>query len=77
MNRAYSPLHVKPKGFVLPLIWWKSRESQFPNISFVIQQILWIHGSQIETKKIFNMVGMLTSLQHLSYKLTIWTSLYS
>jgi hypothetical protein len=29
-------LHVKPKDFVLPLIWWKSHETQFPNVSFVV-----------------------------------------
>lgn len=36
-------LHVKLKDFKLPLIWWKSHESQFSNI-FVVQQILGIHS---------------------------------
>ncbi len=29
-------LHVKPEDFVLPLTWWKSHETQFPNVSFVV-----------------------------------------
>jgi hypothetical protein len=29
-------LHVKPKYLVLPLIWWKSHEAKFPNVSFLV-----------------------------------------
>jgi hypothetical protein len=28
--------HVKQKDYVVPLIWWKSHESWFPNVSFVV-----------------------------------------
>jgi hypothetical protein len=32
----FCQLHVKPKDFVLPLIWWKSHEARVPNVSFVV-----------------------------------------
>jgi hypothetical protein len=57
-------LHVKLEHYLLLLTWWKSHELQFPNISFVARKILKILGSQIETKRIFNIVGVLTSLCH-------------
>jgi hypothetical protein len=28
--------HVKLKDFILPLIWWKSHDEQFPNVSFMV-----------------------------------------
>ncbi len=28
--------HVKLKDDVLPLTWWKSHETRFPNVSFVV-----------------------------------------
>jgi len=55
-------LHVKPKDFILLLIWWKSHEAPFPNASFMVRQILRIPRSLIEIKRIFSIVGMLTSL---------------
>ncbi len=38
-------LHVKLKDYVSPLTWWKSHEAWFPNVSFVVQQILGIPRS--------------------------------
>ncbi len=38
-------LHVKLEDSMLPLTWWKIHETQFPNVSFVAQQILGILGS--------------------------------
>jgi hypothetical protein len=38
-------LHVKQKDDVLPLTWWKSHETWFPNVFFVVWQILGIPGS--------------------------------
>jgi hypothetical protein len=38
-------LHVKPEDFMMPQTWWKIHEAWFSNVSFVVQQILGIHGS--------------------------------
>ncbi len=46
-----------------PLQWWEKHESMFPIIGFCAKQIFKIVGFQIETKKIFSLVGILTSLQ--------------
>jgi hypothetical protein len=54
---------MKPKDVVLSLNWWKIHEAWFPNIFFAAWYVFGIHGSQIEIEKIFNVVGMLTSLQ--------------
>jgi hypothetical protein len=35
-----------------PLPWWKAHESQFSYVVFVVQQILWIVGSQIEAERV-------------------------
>ncbi len=40
-------LHVKLKDSILPLTWWKIHDTQFSNVSIVVQQILGILGSQI------------------------------
>lgn len=56
-------LHVKLEDSMLPLTWWKIHETQFPNVSFVAQQILGILGSSIETERTFSIVGVLFSLQ--------------
>jgi hypothetical protein len=55
-------LHLKPKECALPLIWWQLHETRFPNVSFVAQQIFGILESQIETKQIFIVARVLTSL---------------
>jgi hypothetical protein len=43
--------HAKLKYSILPLTWWKSYETQFPNVSFIVQQILRIPRSQIEIER--------------------------
>ncbi len=43
--------HAKLEYFILPLTWWKSHETQFPNVSFMIQQNLKIPRSQIEIER--------------------------
>jgi hypothetical protein len=43
-----------------PLAWWKLYKVQFPNIGFVIQQILGIIGSPIELERTFNIVSICT-----------------
>ncbi len=52
--------HVHLKECNLLLTQWKAHEAQFPNVTC---QVLGISKSQIETKCIFNMNGILTSLQ--------------
>jgi len=41
-----------------PLTWWRIHETQFPNVSFLVKQILGILGSQIEIERVFNLVGV-------------------
>jgi hypothetical protein len=43
-----------------PLVWWKTHESQFPNVGFLARQIFGILGSQIE--RMFSIVRVSTSL---------------
>jgi hypothetical protein len=56
-------LHVKNVDPIDPLMWWATNESRFPNMGFLAQQILGIPCSQIETKRIFSIVGVFISLQ--------------
>jgi hypothetical protein len=44
------------------LVWWKTHESQFPNVGLWARQVLGILRSQIEFEHIFSIVGVLTSL---------------
>jgi hypothetical protein len=46
-----------------PLAWWQIHETQFPYVSFLIKQILGIPRSQIETKCVFTLVGVPTTLK--------------
>jgi hypothetical protein len=36
--------------FKCPFQWWAKHETMFPSVGFLAHQILWIIGSQIETK---------------------------
>jgi hypothetical protein len=47
-----------------PLTWWRMHEGQFPNVGFLAKQILGMLSSQIETKWVFNLGGVLTALTH-------------
>jgi hypothetical protein len=44
--------------------WWQIHETQFPNVNFLAKQILQILGSQIKTKRVFNLVSGLITLRH-------------
>ncbi len=46
-----------------PLQWWEKHEFKFCAVGFLAKQILGVIGSQIETKHIFPLVGILTSLR--------------
>jgi hypothetical protein len=56
-------LSVSLATCVDPLIWWRIHETQFPNVSFLVKQILGIPRSHIETKHVFNLVGVLIALR--------------
>ncbi len=45
-----------------PFIWWHKYKGQFLDVTFLAKQILGILRSQIEIKKVFNLVGVLTTL---------------
>ncbi len=49
-----------------PLQWWEIHEFKFLEVGFVAKQILKIKNSQIETKCIFPLVGILTSFRRYS-----------
>jgi hypothetical protein len=53
---------VDVKEIKCPFQWWEKHETMFPTIQFLICQILGIVGSQIETKRIFSLVGILINL---------------
>jgi hypothetical protein len=46
-----------------PLVWWQTHEAQFPNVNFLAKQIFGILGSQIEIKRVFNLVKVLIALR--------------
>ncbi len=52
-----------------PLAWWQIHETQFPNVSLFVKQILGILGSQIEIEHVFNLARVLTNLKH--YRLQV------
>jgi hypothetical protein len=41
--------------------WWEKYENMFPPIGLYVRQILGIFRSQIEMKRIYSLVGILTS----------------
>jgi hypothetical protein len=46
------------------LLWWSKHEGQFPTIAYLARAILGIPYSQIETKRVFFIAGILTCLHH-------------
>ncbi len=46
-----------------PLAWWKAHEVQFSYVEFVAWQILGIVASQIEAKRVLNIVSICINLQ--------------
>jgi hypothetical protein len=56
-------LAILPPIRVDSFAWWKTHEGQFPNVSFLAKQVFGILKSQIETKKMFNLVGVLITLK--------------
>jgi uncharacterized Tic20 family protein len=42
-----------------PLAWWRTHESELPNVGFLPKQILEILRFQIETKQMVSLVGVL------------------
>ncbi len=54
---------IPPSMCANPLIWWKTHESQFSNVGFFIKQVFGILSFQIETKGMFNLASVLTTLK--------------
>jgi hypothetical protein len=54
---------VNVKNIKCPLQLWEKHESMFPIVGFSTKKILRIVGSQIETKRIFSLGGILTRLR--------------
>jgi hypothetical protein len=65
----FKNLFITPVTCVDPLAWWRINETQFPNVNFLTKQILGIPRSQIETKHVFSLVGVLIALKH--YRLQV------
>ncbi len=45
------------------LAWWRALESYLSYVEFVVHKILGIVGSQIEAKRVFNIVGIYMNLR--------------
>jgi len=65
---------VDVKDIKCPLQWREKHESMFPTFGFCARKILGIIESQIETKKIFSLIGILTSPRRCLSNQKIWTN---
>jgi len=54
---------IFPFACVDSLAWWRINEGRFPNIGFLVKQILGISSSQIETECVFSLVGLLIAFK--------------
>ncbi len=61
---------VDVKNIKCPLQWWEKHESMFPTFGFCARKILGI----VETKRIFSLIGILTSPRRCLYNQKIWTN---
>jgi hypothetical protein len=57
-------LAIPPPMCVDPFSWWKTHEGQFSSVGILAKQVIGIPRSQIETKIMFDLVGVLTSSRH-------------
>ncbi len=57
-------LVILPPMCVDPFASWKTHEGQFPSVGILTKQVIGIPRSQIETKRMFGLVGVLTTLGH-------------
>jgi hypothetical protein len=60
----FESFQVDVKDIKCLLEWWVKHKSLFPIVVFLARQILGIVVSQIETKRIFSLVGILTNLRY-------------
>jgi hypothetical protein len=56
-------LSISSSAYKDPLVWWHKYEGRFSNVAFLTKQILGISRSQIETKGVFSLIGVLTTLR--------------
>jgi hypothetical protein len=59
----FKPYQVNVKDIECPLQLREKHENMFSTIDFCARQILEIVGSQIETKRIFSLVGILSTFR--------------
>jgi hypothetical protein len=64
-----------------PFVWWKTFEGQFLNVGFFAKHVIGISGFQIENERVFNLIGVLTTLKccylqvkNLDYIITIFNN---
>jgi hypothetical protein len=62
-SSLFMKLSIPPSASKNPLVCWHNYEGQFSNVAFLAKQILSISRSQIETKRIFSLVGVLIALR--------------
>jgi hypothetical protein len=55
-------LQIPVEEAASPLAWCKANATRFLTLAYLARQFLGIRGSQIETKRIFSVAGVLTSL---------------
>jgi hypothetical protein len=55
-------LSIPPTTYENPLAWCCNHEGQFSNVAFMAKHIIRILGSQIETKRVFSLARVLTTL---------------
>jgi len=53
---------IIPKWCACPLLGWNTNCHKWLNVAWLVRQILTIHGSQIEIKQVFNVVGIFISV---------------
>jgi len=56
---AFPCHHVNVKNYKCALFWWHIYEQRWPLVGSLAQQIIGIPISQIETERIFSIVGIL------------------
>jgi hypothetical protein len=59
---------VNPSKVENLFLWWATHETPFSNVQFLAHQLLGIVRSQIETKRIFNITSVTTSLHQSKLK---------
>ncbi len=68
----FKRLSIPSFAFKDPFLWWCNHEGQFSNVAFLAKFFFGIPSSQIETKNIFNLVGVWKLCNNAIYKWKFW-----